>query len=68
MQRTTEDGASVGVGTYGDTYGECYYCRDGESVRLYRYEKAYRYNGDIVADTEMVCRGCYNWLGTASHE
>lgn len=50
------------------THGECYYCRDGERVRLYRYVRATIHAGDIIPDEEYVCRSCYNWLGTPARD
>jgi|APGre2960657404_1045060.scaffolds.fasta_scaffold52360_2 hypothetical protein len=68
MQIRVVESASVGVVTYGDTYGECFYCRDGERVKLYSYRVTYRHAGDVVSDTELVCRSCYNWLGEGARD
>lgn len=68
MQIERAEGASVRVVTYHDTWGECFYCRDGGRVKLYRHMVTYRHAGDVVADSELVCRSCYNWLGEGARD
>ena len=44
------------------TYGECYYCRDGQRVLLVPHRIAYIEDGEMGVDTEMVCQRCKGWL------
>lgn len=59
---------ALGVVSDATTHGECYYCRDGERVRLYRYVRTMIHAGDVVPDDEYVCRLCYNWLLTSERD
>jgi hypothetical protein len=48
--------------------GECYYCRDGKRVRLFKYTRGIYSGGDFVPDDEYVCFSCYHWLDRQTGE